>query len=84
MGKREVGELAPHWFADEIARAVSTGRVGMVAREIGRTIRTDPRILAVIKEALIEPCDPRTCGASAKHRVRIAVAEAMLNYPDEG
>jgi hypothetical protein len=75
-----VSELPPHRVATELERIVRKGNPNRVANHLGWFIARDEEVEEVIRKALAAESDG--CGPGAAHRVRIAVGEFILNYPD--
>jgi hypothetical protein len=78
--KLGVGELRPHFVASALERIVRTRNPNRIANHFGWLIAQDERFEEAIREALNDCHDG--CGPSAAHRVRIAVGELILKYPE--
>jgi hypothetical protein len=82
MTEKTACELPPHRVATELERIVRTGNPNRVANHFGWFIARDEEVENVVRKALAD--EPDGCGPSASHRVRVAVGEFILNYPDCG
>jgi hypothetical protein len=80
MAEKLALELPPHRVATELERIVRTGNPNRVANHFGWFIARDEEVEEVIRKALAEDCNG--CGPSAAQRVRVAVGEFILNYPN--